>query len=153
MTATPGAPARALFGAGCFWGVELKFRRVPGVLDVQVGYAGGTVPDPTYEQVCTGTTGHAEVVEVLFDPAQVSYETLLRVFLEIHDPTQYHRQGPDVGPQYRSVIFALDETQAGAARAALAADGRPVATEVAGPAVFYPAEDDHQRYLERRGYR
>ena len=108
--------AKATFGAGCFWGIESAFRQVKGVTDVAVGYAGGTLPNPTYQDVCTDRTGHAEVVEVDYDPAQVSYEDLLRVFFDIHDPTQLNRQGPDYGKQYRSVIFFHDPQQEAAAR-------------------------------------
>lgn len=148
---------RATFGAGCFWGVEEGFRGVPGVADVAVGYSGGTTDHPTYEQVCTDRTGHAEVVQVEYDPEQVSYEELLNVFWRIHDPTQKNRQGPDVGSQYRSAIFTHDEEQTAAARAAREAleasgrHGRPIATviEPAGP--FWRAEEYHQRYFEKRG--
>jgi peptide-methionine (S)-S-oxide reductase len=149
--------ARATFGAGCFWGVEVAFRQVPGVLDAAVGYAGGTVADPSYEQVCTGRTGHAEVVQVEYDPARVSYERLLEVFFANHDPTQLNRQGPDVGTQYRSVIFYHDEAQeraAAAAKEALQASGRhrrPIVTAIVPFSNFYRAEDYHQRYLEERG--
>jgi peptide-methionine (S)-S-oxide reductase len=149
--------AQATFGAGCFWGVEVAFRQVPGVVDAAVGYAGGTVADPSYQQVCTGGTGHAEVVQVDYDPAQVSYEQLLDVFFANHDPTQLNRQGPDVGTQYRSVIFYHDEGQAEAARAAkaaLQASGRyrrPVVTEIVPFSNFFRAEEYHQRYLEKRG--
>jgi peptide-methionine (S)-S-oxide reductase len=149
--------AQATFGAGCFWGVEVAFRQVPGVIDAAVGYAGGTVADPSYQQVCTGRTGHAEVVQVEYDPARVSYEQLLDVFFANHDPTQLHRQGPDVGTQYRSVIFYHDEAQAEAARAAkeaLQASGRyrrPVMTEIVPFSNFFRAEEYHQRYLEKRG--
>lgn len=149
--------AQATFGAGCFWGVEVAFRQVPGVIDAAVGYAGGTVADPTYKQVCTGRTGHAEVVQVEYDPAKVSYEQLLDVFFANHDPTQLNRQWPDVGTQYRSVIFYHDEAQAQAARAAkeaLQASGRhrrPIVTEIAPFTNFYRAEEYHQRYLEKRG--
>jgi peptide-methionine (S)-S-oxide reductase len=147
----------ARFAAGCFWGIEVAFRRVPGVLDARVGYTGGQVEHPTYEQVCRGDTGHAEAVEVLFDPEQVGYGELLRVFWAIHDPTQVNRQGPDVGPQYRSALFPLDEEQARQAqqsRAAEEASGRhaaPIATTIEPAGPFWPAEDYHQRYLERRG--
>ena len=109
---------KATFGAGCFWGVEVEFRNVPGVVDAAVGYEGGTVPNPTYEQVCRKGTGHAEVVEVDFDPAEVSYEELLDTFFELHDPTQLNRRGPDVGDQYRSVVFTRSPEQEQAARAA-----------------------------------
>ena len=149
--------AQATFGAGCFWGVEVAFRQVPGVIDATVGYAGGTVADPSYEQVCTGRTGHAEVVQVEYDPAQVRYEQLLDVFFANHDPTQLNRQGPDVGTQYRSVIFYHDEAQAQAARAAkdaLQASGRhrrPMVTEIVPFSNFFRAEEYHQRYLEKRG--
>jgi peptide-methionine (S)-S-oxide reductase len=149
--------AQATFGAGCFWGVEAAFRQIPGVIDATVGYAGGTVADPSYELVCTGRTGHAEAVQVEYDPDQVSYERLLEAFFANHDPTQLNRQGPDVGTQYRSVIFYHDETQAEAARAAkatLQASGRyrrPVVTEIVPFTNFYRAEEYHQRYLEKRG--
>jgi peptide-methionine (S)-S-oxide reductase len=149
--------AQATFGAGCFWGVEVAFRQVPGVIDAAAGYAGGTVADPSYQQVCTGHTGHAEVVQVEYDPARVSYEQLLDVFFANHDPTQLNRQGPDVGTQYRSVIFYHDEAQAQAARAAkeaLQASGRyhrPVVTEILPFSNFFRAEEYHQRYLEKRG--
>lgn len=149
--------ATATFGAGCFWGVEVAFRRVPGVLDAAVGYAGGTVPNATYEQVCTGRTGHAEVVQVEYDPERVGYEQLLDVFFVNHDPSQLNRQGPDVGTQYRSVIFFHDEAQEQAARAAkeaLQASGRhrrPIVTQIEPFTTFYRAEAYHQQYLEKRG--
>ncbi|SDE17782.1 peptide-methionine (S)-S-oxide reductase [Rhodospira trueperi] len=149
----------ATFGAGCFWGVELAFRNVDGVVATAVGYAGGTVDNPTYEMVCTDTTGHAEVVRVEYDPAVVSYERLLDVFWQCHDPTQVNRQGPDIGRQYRSVIIPDDSAQAAAAeasRARLEASGRlrrPVATRIEPAGVFWPAEDYHQQYLEKRGYK
>jgi peptide-methionine (S)-S-oxide reductase len=149
--------AQATFGAGCFWGVEVAFRQLRGVSDAAVGYAGGAVADPSYQQVCTGRTGHAEVVQVEYDPAQVSYEQLLDVFFANHDPTQLNRQGPDVGTQYRSVVFYHDEAQAQAARAAkeaLQACGRyrrPVVTEIVPFSNFFRAEEYHQRYLEKRG--
>jgi peptide-methionine (S)-S-oxide reductase len=149
--------AQATFGAGCFWSVEVAFRQVPGVIDAAVGYAGGTVADLSYQQVCTGRTGHAEVVQVEYDPAQVSYEQLLDVFFANHDPTQLNHQGPDVGTQYRSVIFYHDEAQAEAARAAkeaLQASGRyrrPVMTEIVPFSNFFRAEEYHQRYLAKRG--
>jgi len=147
----------ATFGAGCFWGVEAAFRRVRGVIDVAVGYTGGQTANPTYKDVCTDRTGHAEVVEVTFDPAQVSYEQLLNVFWEEHDPTQVNRQGPDFGKQYRSAIFfhsPEQQTIAAKSKAALEASGkfrRPVATEITPASKFYRAEEYHQRYLEKRG--
>lgn len=146
---------KAMFGAGCFWGVEKFFRKIPGVLQTRVGYAGGSVLNPTYEQVCTGRTGHAEVVEVTYDPATASYESLLATFFEWHDPTTPDQQGPDVGPQYRSVIFTFDAVQEQAARAAitaLQASGlydNAIVTEVLSAPQFWPAEEYHQRYLEK----
>jgi peptide-methionine (S)-S-oxide reductase len=148
---------KATFGAGCFWGVEVALRQVPGVIDAKVGYSGGTVPNPTYKQVCTDRTGHAEVVEVEYDPAKVSYDKLLEVFWANHDPTQLNRQGPDVGTQYRSAIFVHTPEQEAAAKASkarLEASGRfrrPVVTEITPAATFWPAEEYHQRYLEKRG--
>lgn len=148
---------KATFAAGCFWGVEAAFRRVPGVVDASVGYTGGAARNPTYENVCGGATGHAEAVEVTFDPERVSFEELLDVFWDTHDPTTLNRQGPDVGDQYRSAIFTHGEEQARAAReskARLEASGRfkrPVVTEIAAVGTFWPAEDYHQRYLEKRG--
>jgi peptide-methionine (S)-S-oxide reductase len=149
--------AKATFGAGCFWGVEVAFRNVPGVRDAVVGYSGGHTESPTYEEVCSGRTGHAEAVEVDYDPSAVAYEDLLKVFWENHDPTQVNRQGPDVGEQYRSVIFFhTPEQQAAAAasKAALDQSGRyrkPIATQIVPAVPFYRAEDYHQRYLEKRG--
>ncbi|SDF78556.1 peptide-methionine (S)-S-oxide reductase [Limimonas halophila] len=149
--------ATATFGAGCFWGVEVTFRRTQGVTDAVVGYMGGTVPNPTYEQVCTGRTGHAEVVQVSYDPAVVTYDALLEVFWGCHDPTQVNRQGPDVGTQYRSVIFCHDDDQrarAEASRARLDEWGvyrAPIATAIEPAGTFWPAEPYHQRYLEKRG--
>jgi peptide-methionine (S)-S-oxide reductase len=146
---------RATFGAGCFWGVEAAFRRLDGVTATAVGYAGGTVDHPTYEQVCSDRTGHAEVVEVRYDPERIPYEALLAVFWAEHDPTQLNRQGPDVGTQYRSVIFVHDDDQRRAAEASRARVqerlSRPVVTAVEDAPRFWPAEDYHQRYLERRG--
>lgn len=147
----------ATFGAGCFWGVEVTFRNTPGVRDALVGYLGGTLANPTYKDVCTGRTGHAEVVQVEYDPAEVSYEKLLDVFWENHNPTTLNRQGPDVGTQYRSAIFYHTPPQKRAAeksKAQLEASGRfrrPVVTEITEATTFYPAEDYHQRYLEKRG--
>lgn len=149
--------AKATFGAGCFWGVEEEFRKVKGVRDAAVGYAGGSLPNPTYQDVCTDRTGHAEVVEVDYDPAEVSYETLLDVFWNGHDPTQLNRQGPDVGSQYRSVVFFHSPEQEAAARASktrLDESGRfrrPVATVIEPAPTFWRAEEYHQRYLEKRG--
>lgn len=151
--------AKATFGAGCFWGPEKTFGTIPGVLATEVGYAGGRTENPTYEQVCSGETGHAEVVRLEYDPEVVAYEDLLRVFFEIHDPTQVDRQGPDVGRQYRSVIYTHDEAQAEAARAAkqaLEASGklrRPIATAIEPAGPFWRAEDYHQKYLLKRSRR
>ena len=146
---------KATFGAGCFWGVEVEFRNVPGVVDAAVGYEGGTVPNPTYEQVCRKGTGHAEVVEVEFDPAEVSYEELLDTFFELHDPTQLNRQGPDVGDQYRSVVFTQSAEQEQAARAARDRAqerfDRPVVTAIEPASEFWRAEEYHQQYLVKRG--
>jgi len=148
---------KATFGAGCFWGVEAAFRQVNGVKATAVGYAGGTLENPTYHDVCSGRTGHAEVVEVEFDPALVSYEELLEVFWENHDPTTLNRQGPDVGEQYRSAIFYHTPEQEAAARASKAAleeSGtyrRPIVTEITPAPTFYRAEDYHQQYFEKRG--
>jgi len=148
---------KATFGAGCFWGVESAFRQVQGVVDAAVGYLGGTLENPTYQDVCTGTTGHAEVVEVTYDPEKVSYDQLLDLFWKIHDPTTLNRQGPDFGTQYRSAIFYHDEAQRDAALASrerLRESGRfrrPIVTEVTPASPFYRAEEYHQRYLEKRG--
>ncbi len=148
---------QATFAAGCFWGVELAFQRVPGVKRTRVGYTGGHVDGPTYEMVCTGSTGHAEAVRVEYDPEQVSYEQLLEVFWNKHDPTQLNRQGPDIGTQYRSAIFYHNAAQKEAAeksRDALqnsARYNRPVVTEIVPAGPFYEAEEYHQRYLEKRG--
>ncbi|MEG2139530.1 MAG: bifunctional methionine sulfoxide reductase B/A protein [Bilophila sp.] len=144
----------ALFAGGCFWGVEDAFRKVPGVLDVTSGYTGGTVPDPTYEQVCSGRTGHAEAVKIRFDPAQVTYGALARLFFEIHDPTQMNRQGPDKGTQYRSALFYTDAAQRAVALALiqeLKRLGWNIVTEVTPASAFYPAEAYHQRFTERTG--
>ncbi len=148
---------KATFAAGCFWGVEETFRQTPGVLNTRVGYIGGHTVDPTYKEVCTDRTGHAEAVEVDYDPNQVSYADLLRVFWENHDPTQVNRQGPDVGTQYRSAIFyhtPEQKTEAESSRDALNASGRlrrPVATEIVPAPEFYAAEEYHQQYLAKRG--
>jgi peptide-methionine (S)-S-oxide reductase len=148
---------KATFGAGCFWGVESFFRQVPGVADAVVGYAGGHVDHPTYRQVCSDRTGHAEVVEVTFDPAKVSYDKLLDVFFMNHDATQLNRQGPDVGTQYRSAIFFHSPEQERAAIAkkeALGKSGRfkrPIVTTIEPAPAFWPAEDYHQRYFEKNG--
>jgi len=147
--------AKATFGAGCFWGVEAAFRKIEGVTATAAGYSGGSLANPTYEQVCTDTTGHAEVVEVEFDPGQVSYEELLDVFWANHDPTQLNRQGPDFGRQYRSAIFFHDEDQKKAAEAsrdrAQESFERPIVTEITEASDFYRAEEYHQRYLEKQG--
>jgi peptide-methionine (S)-S-oxide reductase len=149
--------ARASFAAGCFWGVEAAFRQVEGVLETAVGYLGGRAENPTYESVCSGRTGHAETVEVEYDPAKVSYEQLLDVFWENHDPTTLNRQGPDVGEQYRSAIFTLAPEQEAAARVSkvrLEKSGRykrPIVTEITPASKFYRAEEYHQRYLEKHG--
>lgn len=149
--------ATATFAAGCFWGVEAAFRKVPGVVSTTVGYTGGTVENPTYEQVCTDRTGHAEAVQVEYDPAELGYDKLLDVFWSSHDPTQLNRQGPDFGRQYRSAIFVHDAEQEKAAReskAALEASARfrkPIVTEIVPASRFWRAEDYHQQYLEKRG--
>jgi peptide-methionine (S)-S-oxide reductase len=148
---------KATFGAGCFWGVEATFRAIPGVTDAAVGYAGGKTENPTYEDVCSHTTGHAEVVQVEFDPAIVSYDHLLDVFWSNHNPTTLNRQGPDVGDQYRSVIFYHSPEQQAAAEASkarLEKSGRfkqAIVTFIQPAPTFYRAEDYHQRYLEKRG--
>ena len=149
--------AKATFGAGCFWGVESAFRQVKGVTDAAVGYAGGTLKNPTYQDVCTDRTGHAEVVQLDFDPAQVSYEELVRSFFDIHDPTTLNRQGPDFGKQYRSVIFCHDaeqETIARRVKEELDASGkfpRRIVTQIEPAPEFYRGEEYHQRYFEKRG--
>ncbi len=151
---------KATFAAGCFWGVEDAFRRLPGVKATTVGYEGGKVENPTYEQVCTDQTGHAEVVQVEFDPAEISYEALLERFWEIHDPTTPNRQGPDVGTQYRSAVFYHSDAQrkaAEAVQARLESSGkfrRPIVTEIVPAATFYRAEEYHQQYYDKhQGYR
>jgi peptide-methionine (S)-S-oxide reductase len=149
--------AKAIFAAGCFWGVEEAFRPLKGVTSTTVGYTGGTMKDPSYKDVCTGTTAHAEAVEVEFDPKQISYDQLLSVFWQSHDPTTLNRQGPDYGTQYRSAIFYEDAEQEAAARrskAELEKSGlfkRPIVTEIKPASEFYRAEDYHQQYFETRG--
>lgn len=149
--------AKATFGAGCFWGVELRFQQVPGVTATAVGFEGGKLDQPSYRDVCTDATGHAEVAEVDFDPAKVSYQELLDLFFELHDPTQLNRQGPDWGTQYRSVIFYHSPEQEKAAKetiARLTAEKRfpkPIVTQVIPAQTFWRAEEYHQKYLEKRG--
>ena len=149
--------AKATFGAGCFWGVEAAFRQIKGVKSTAVGYEGGTLDNPTYRDVCSDRTGHAEVVEVEYDPERVSYEQLLQVFWDNHNPTTLNRQGPDIGTQYRSAIFYHDAEQQASALASkekLAQSGKfrkPIVTEIVPAKIFYVAEDYHQQYLEKRG--
>ena len=148
---------KATFGAGCFWGVEARFAEIPGVIDTAVGYEGGELEHPTYKEVCTDRTGHAEVVDVTFDPSRVSFDTLLDAFFALHDPTQLNRQGPDWGSQYRSVVFTHSDEQAQLAKdkiAELNASGayrKPIVTKVEPATTFWKAEEYHQRYLEKRG--
>lgn len=148
---------KAIFGAGCFWGVESAFRKVKGVVSTTAGYAGGMIEHPTYQDVCTGRTEHAEVVEVEYDPKVVSYEQLLAIFWQIHDPTTLNRQGPDVGSQYRSIILYLDQDQEQKAKRSkeLLEDSKKfkkaVVTEIQPATSFYKAEDYHQQYFEKRG--
>lgn len=152
-----GGAQEAMFGAGCFWGVEMTFAKTPGVLTTAVGYAGGKTDSPTYQQVCTDLTGHAEVVHLTYDPAKVSYQQLLKVFFDNHNPTQVNRQGPDYGTQYRSVIFTYGDGQkalAEAAKKSLGESGRftqPIATSIEAAPKFWKAEEYHQRYLEKKG--
>jgi peptide-methionine (S)-S-oxide reductase len=149
--------ATATFGAGCFWGVEEAFRHIPGVTSTAVGYMGGTIENPTYKQVCTDRTGHAEVVQLEYDPAQVSFDRLLDILWEVHDPTTLNRQGPDVGTQYRSAVFYHDEPQresAAASKERLQASGtvrRPVVTEIVPASTFWRAEEYHQQYIQKNG--
>jgi peptide-methionine (S)-S-oxide reductase len=147
----------AIFAAGCFWGVEADFRDIPGVLDAEAGYTGGITENPSYREVCTGRTEHAEAVRVTFDADAVSYETLLDAFWDLHDPTQLNRQGPDVGTQYRSAVFYTDDAQRDAAQASKARAqtrfSRPIATQILPATPFFRAEDYHQRYLEKQGLR
>ena len=145
----------ATFGAGCFWGVEAKFRTVPGVIATEVGYSGGATPYPRYENVCSGKTGHAEVVRILYDPETVTYQKLLDIFWSIHDPTQKNRQGPDIGTNYRSIIFFHDQEQKKIAieskeiRERSGKLKRPIVTEIVPASVFWRAEEYHQRYYEK----
>jgi peptide-methionine (S)-S-oxide reductase len=149
--------AKATFAAGCFWGVEATFRALPGVNSTRVGYIGGKTQNPTYKDVCTDATGHAEAVEVDYDPSKISYDKLLQVFWENHDPTQVNRQGPDFGTQYRTAIFFHDaeqEAEAKASKQKIEASKRfskPIATEIVPAVTFWEAEDYHQQYLEKRG--
>ncbi len=149
--------AKATFGAGCFWGVEASFRQLPGVLEAAAGYEGGKLDNPTYRDVCTDMTGHAEVVEIDYDPEKIRYEELLEAFFGLHDPTQLNRQGPDWGTQYRSVVFFHTPEQQAAAQAfieRLTAEKRfskPIVTQVVPAETFWRAEEYHQRYLEKRG--
>lgn len=153
----PMTQQTAMFGAGCFWGVEATFRKIEGVSETQVGFAGGDLANPSYAQVCREDTGHAEVVNLTFDPAKVSYRRLVEYFFKLHDPTQVNRQGPDVGDQYRSVIFYYTPEQKATAEAIkqeLAAGGKykkPIATKIEPAPAFYRAEEYHQRYLEKNG--
>jgi peptide-methionine (S)-S-oxide reductase len=148
---------KATFGAGCFWGVQTTFDQVAGVVETKVGYEGGTLDNPTYRDVCTDRTGHAEVLEITYDPDRVSYQELLEVFFNAHDPTQLNRQGPDRGTQYRSVIFYHSPEQQQAATAAIAKltaarkFSQPIVTQVVPASTFWPAEEYHQKYLEKRG--
>jgi len=146
---------KATFGAGCFWGVEATFRQMPGVTETAVGYEGGATLNPTYQDVCSHGTGHAEVVEVTYDPAKTTYADLLQVFWENHDPTTLNRQGPDIGDQYRSVIFTHSPAQEAEAQASKAAHAgnykRPIVTQIVPAEMFYRAEEYHQQYLEKRG--
>ena len=148
---------KATFGAGCFWGVQTTFDQVPGVIETSVGYEGGSLERPTYQQVCTDRTGHAEVLEITFNPEQVDYQKLLEIFFEAHNPTQLNRQGPDHGTQYRSVIFYHSPEQQRAATAIIARltaarrFPQPIVTQVVPAATFWPAEEYHQKYLEKRG--
>ena len=144
----------ATLAAGCFWGVEALFQEIPGVLKTQVGYTGGQTPNPTYQQVCTGTTGHAEAVELVFDPQVVSYTDIIKRFFQLHDPTTLNRQGPDIGTQYRSAIYYHTEAQknmAEAVRQSLTGFRQPVVTEISQASIFYPAEEYHQQYFQKKG--
>jgi peptide-methionine (S)-S-oxide reductase len=153
----PPNMSKAIFAAGCFWGVEATFRQLPGVTSTRVGYTGGQTANPTYKEVCTDRTGHAEAVEVTYNPTQLSYDKLLDVFWENHDPTQVNRQGPDFGTQYRTAIFFTTPEQEAAARASKTAlekshrFSKPIATQIVPAVTFYEAEDYHQQYLEKKG--
>lgn len=157
MTTNSQITSFATFGAGCFWGVEEAFRTLPGVTKTTVGYMGGTTQNPTYEEVCTNSTGHVEVVQVEFDPIQISYEKLLNTFWQCHDPTTLNRQGPDVGTQYRSVIFVYNQEQRDTAeqsRTQVDQSGRyqsSIVTTIEAAPTFWPAEEYHQQYLQKRG--
>lgn len=148
--------ATATFAAGCFWGVEDHFQQIPGVLRTRVGYTGGQTKNPDYRSVCTGSTGHAEAVEIVYDDSTISYDDLLNAFWACHDPTQKNRQGPDIGTQYRSVIFTQTAAQARTAQDSRTAQDqakrfpRPIATEITPATIFYPAEDEHQSYLKKK---
>ncbi len=150
---------KATFAAGCFWGVESVFRHMPGVISTKVGYTGGNLPDPTYEQVCTDKTGHAEAIEIIFDPQQITYQQLLKIFWENHNPTTLNKQGPDIGAQYRSAIFYHNTEQEQIARKSkleLEKSGKfnkPIVTEITAATEFYPAEEYHQNYNEKHNIR
>ncbi|MDQ3759529.1 MAG: peptide-methionine (S)-S-oxide reductase MsrA [Actinomycetota bacterium] len=154
---SPERTEKATFGAGCFWQVEMAYREMGGVVDTAVGYEGGRVDNPTYEMVCSGTTGHAEVTQIEFDPDQVSYEELVDKFWEVHDPTQLNRQGPDIGDQYRTAIFTHSDEQADVARRSLereqAKRSKPIVTSIEPATGFWRAEEYHQCYLQNRGAR
>jgi peptide-methionine (S)-S-oxide reductase len=158
VTTPPVGQSQAILAGGCFWCIEAAFERLRGVSAVKSGYAGGARPNPTYEQVCTGASGHAEVVQVTFDPKQITFRDLLEVFFTVHDPTQLNRQGPDVGTQYRSAIFPVDEAQAAEARAVIGdlvlqqVFDLPIVTTVEENAKFWPAESNHDRYFKRHPY-
>ncbi len=157
MTDTTATTQLATFAAGCFWGIEDSFRHLPGVREALSGYEGGHIKNPTYRDVCSDATGHAEVVQIRFDPADVSYDDLLQHFWSLHDPTTPNRQGPDVGSQYRSAIFFHDDAQRAAAEASKSAEDRsgrhkrPIVTEIVPATTFYAAEEYHQRYFEKNG--
>ena len=148
---------KATFGAGCFWGVEASFRKIPGVVETKVGYMGGSLENPTYEDVCTDKTGHAEVVQIIYDESKISYDKLLDIFWNIHDPTQLNKQGPDIGTQYRSVVFYHNEEQRKIAEKSkkdlqsLKKFRKTIVTEIKKAETFYPAEEYHQQYLEKQG--